>query len=349
MRLFVFDFDQTLSVVHVFKTLAGWAEKSPDRGALRIPPPYASTERGQVLKIEELNRIEPFHVDGFARVAFGGQHRVEELRRFLAALAAIAELVICTKGLVGAAQKCLSDLHLLDFFSKVYGNIGSAAYGETSYDRAAADAELRLEERILLGTPTAGAWRGKAELIARMLSKRRLRKEQAVLVEDDPEEIRKAAHICRTHWVREAAGMTTADFAALRRMAETLDCNPPWPTDSGTDIISRRPEAASQGAGLTDKIKDRLIPVPDAQTYASGAVHRSLLDRPPRPAGGSSSLAASPLGPRTASPLQAAGCTSLQAKSHSCGPQSRAASPLRRPMPRSRTREASLTDSRSSL
>lgn len=221
VRLVVFDFDQTLSVIHVFKTLAGWGEKSKDRGAVRIPRPFASSEWGQVRRISELSRIEPFCGEGFARAAFGGERRIEELRRFLAALAVSGvELVICTKGLVGAVRKCLADLRLLDIFSAVYGNVGSETYGETNYDKDIAKAQPSPEEEQYLGNAASAGWRTKADLISRLLAQRSLRKEQAVLVEDDAEEIRRAAPVCRTHWVREAQGMTIADFTVLRRLAD---------------------------------------------------------------------------------------------------------------------------------
>jgi len=222
VRLIVFDFDQTLSCVHVFKSLAGWGEsKMAQKGILKVPRPFACTERGQVRRIDELNRTEPFHKDGFARVAFGGERRLEELRSCLTALAGRGlELMICTKGLVGAVKKCLTDLRLLDFFSEVYGNVGGDAYGETAYDRAAASSEIGAVERTLLGSQSQGGWRTKAELIARLLAQRRLRPQQGVLVEDDPEEIRKATGACKTYWVREAEGLTTADLAALLRLTE---------------------------------------------------------------------------------------------------------------------------------
>jgi hypothetical protein len=133
VRLIVFDFDQTLSVIHVFKTLAGWSKDVH----LQVPKPHATTERGQVLRISELSRIEPYkrQVGGFATVALGGEARVELLREMLERLQAReVNLVICTKGLAGAVRKCLADVDLLSFFSEVYGNVGNN-YGETPYDQ----------------------------------------------------------------------------------------------------------------------------------------------------------------------------------------------------------------------
>lgn len=82
VRLVVFDFDQTLSVVHVFKSLAGWGDKEKGEKILPVPRPYASTERGQVRRIHELD-VAASRLGNFASAAFGGPVRVEQLRQFL--------------------------------------------------------------------------------------------------------------------------------------------------------------------------------------------------------------------------------------------------------------------------
>lgn len=259
VRLIIFDFDQTLSCVHVFKSLAGWAERNrkQEQGLLRVPRPFASTERGQLQRIFELNSVEPFRTEGgFARVAFGGENRVAELRRFLCSLSAGGtEMMICTKGLVGAAKKCLSDLRLLEFFSEVYGNIGGDAYGSTDYDKAVAGSEPTAEERGFLGTRESAGWRSKADLITRMLSSRRLGREQVVLVEDDAEEIRKAAPVCRTHFVRDGGGLQGEDLLALRRMVggEGSKGRPPRQPRSASGAPLRGPTARGASPSLASR------------------------------------------------------------------------------------------------
>ncbi|CAE8582021.1 unnamed protein product, partial [Polarella glacialis] len=213
VRLVVFDFDQTLSVIHVFKSLAGWSEDGP----VQIPKPHASTERGQVRRIRELDQTGAFQ-ERFATVAFGGPARVEQVRNCLLGLREKgAELVICTKGLIGAVRRCLSDLELLSLFSEVYGNIGGEIYGATPYDRQVAMSRDAAGDE-LLGQVNQANWGTKPELIVRLMRERRLRRDQVVLVEDDPEEIRKAGPVCRTLFVREAAGITQAAMDALQRM-----------------------------------------------------------------------------------------------------------------------------------
>eukprot|EP00931_Biecheleriopsis_adriatica_P052019 TRINITY_DN30216_c0_g1_i1.p1 TRINITY_DN30216_c0_g1~~TRINITY_DN30216_c0_g1_i1.p1 ORF type:complete len:370 (-),score=69.41 TRINITY_DN30216_c0_g1_i1:76-1185(-) len=215
VKLVVFDFDQTLSCIHVFKTLAGWSEGD---GPVQVPRPAACTERGQVRRIQELDQSGQFK-DGFAVAAFGGPARVQQVRNTLICLKEQgAELVICTKGLIGTVRQCLLDLDMLSFFSEVYGNFGGDTYGQTAYDKQVAKLAPTEQEVQLLGTPQQASWGTKPELIARLMRERRLRREQAVIVEDDPEEIRRATPVCRTVWVKEAQGMTLKELEALQRM-----------------------------------------------------------------------------------------------------------------------------------
>lgn len=212
----VFDFDQTLSVIHVFKALAGWSKD------VQLPRPHATTERGQVRRIAELSQVDPFRSErgGFATAVFGGEARVEQLRQVLERLQAReVELLICTKGLVGAVRKCLHDVDLLGFFSEVYGNVGDN-YGETPFDKELARSKPTTQERQFMSPPDKAAWRSKDKLILQLATRAGLSREQAVLVEDDPEEIRRANSVCRTLFVKEAAGMTPKQCAALLQMAE---------------------------------------------------------------------------------------------------------------------------------
>lgn len=209
----VFDFDQTLSCIHVFKCLAGWSEQA---AAAMIEKPFACTERGQLRKIEELDKLPSFkRLGGFAVVALGGQERVAQLRALLAQLKLTeVDMFICSKGLVGPVCKCLSDVGLLAFFTEVYGNIGSE-YGETPFDKKI---EPNVELDKFLGTWEQAGWGSKDKLIRRLMDQRHLKEDQVVLVEDDQEEVRRARGTCRTVFVREARGMTTEHFQRLLEM-----------------------------------------------------------------------------------------------------------------------------------
>lgn len=219
VKLFVFDFDQTLSVGHVFKSLAGWVDSNSTK-AFRVPAPFARTEVGQIRRIEELSEAEFAEEGGFARVAFGGAGRVEAVDSLLQGLRAQrAEVVVCTKGLVGPVRKCLLDLGLLDYFDEVYGNVGDN-YGTTPYDRKLAEGPPpSAETKQLLGRQAQASWRAKDKLISVLMENRGLRHSQCVLIEDDPDEVRRADGVCRTLLVRDAAGVTSEDIGLLLRMA----------------------------------------------------------------------------------------------------------------------------------
>jgi len=288
--LIIFDFDQTLSSVHVFKSLAGWKDDRPkssaasvpsapsitarderlaqshrsslspssalsppnthrrnDRSPLRIsdlplrseipicpptprlllkkrkpfhvPTPYASTELGQIRRIEELDRNE-FSRESFVVAAFGGEARVQEVREHLQLLHARGtQLVICSKGLIGPVRRCLTQLNMLHFFSHIYGNIGSN-YGETPYDKETLQREPTPKEREFLGSPEMAGWRAKERVIARLMNKMGLVSEQVILCEDDPAEIRRASSHCRTLHVKEASGLTSEHWHLLLRITE---------------------------------------------------------------------------------------------------------------------------------
>jgi len=210
LRLLVFDFDQTLSVMHVFKALAGF-------DGATIPPPYAKTELGQILRIQELDQQEPFSAcGGFALTAFGGEERVAELRKMLVDFKERGlELIICTKGLIGTVQKCLEDVDLRSYFSAVYGNIGDL-YGETDYDAAAVPTMGAMQ---LVGNKESTGWPSKDTLIRKLMAVRGFKDtSEACLIEDDPEEIDRARGVCRTLFVTPPRGMHSTHFAELQCM-----------------------------------------------------------------------------------------------------------------------------------
>ncbi|CAE7444859.1 Nlrc5 [Symbiodinium microadriaticum] len=135
VRFFMFDFDQTLTVFHVFKSLSGWKQEGV---CASIPKPHAMSELGQVARIDELSSGEFATQGGFPCAAFGGSSRVEEVRRMLQSLQKEdAEMVICTKGFVGPVQLCLHALGLRSYFTQVYGHIG-VTYGTSPFDKQAA-------------------------------------------------------------------------------------------------------------------------------------------------------------------------------------------------------------------
>jgi hypothetical protein len=218
-RLIVFDFDQTLSVVHVFKSLAGWDGECDGGVDWSVPPPFATSEKGQMRRIAELSENEFHACGGFASAAFGGKARVEQVRQLLVGLQDEGiELVICSKGLVGAVQYCLRDLDLSQYFSGVYGRVGDK-YGQTDYDLAIDAGCLPAGDFELLGRAEQSEWKSKRSLIAELMRDRGLTLDQCVLVDDDLSETMRAANTCRTLLIEEAAGITGAHVTALLQLA----------------------------------------------------------------------------------------------------------------------------------
>eukprot|EP00927_Polykrikos_kofoidii_P008295 TRINITY_DN13438_c0_g1_i1.p1 TRINITY_DN13438_c0_g1~~TRINITY_DN13438_c0_g1_i1.p1 ORF type:complete len:429 (-),score=72.72 TRINITY_DN13438_c0_g1_i1:49-1308(-) len=208
VRLVVFDFDQTLTVFHVFKSLAGW----PTDKRYVVPEPYVSTELGQMRRISELDGSEAFP-GGFALHAFGGAARVKSLRRSLEALKSRGvALYICTRGLVGVTKSCLLDVGLLDCFTAVNGSSG-CKYGAKAYDWELSEVEASEDERMLMGSTMHSV--GKRTLLSRLIRQMDLRQDEALLVDDDLEEISKAADLCRTLWVEEADGLNDEQLASI--------------------------------------------------------------------------------------------------------------------------------------
>lgn len=234
--MFVFDFDQTLSVFHVFKALAGWGGNTP---GFSVPPPHAMSEVGQLARVAELSSAEFQAQGGFAQAAFGGKERVQQLQTLLKDLRGSgAELILCTKGLVGTVNKCLADVDLLQGFSEVYGRL-DGSYGSSAYDKAAVADESMKQH---LGRAEQGEWRSKDKLMARLMESRGLQQEQAVLVEDDPEEVKNAAPVCRTLLVREAKGLQKQHFEELLAMAR-------GPSPSSADPASEHKRAPQERRG----------------------------------------------------------------------------------------------------
>lgn len=221
-RIF-FDFDLTISRCHVFKMLAGWEESS-------VPPPFALTDRGQISKITTLNAqgpcwaydeasqgiipVGPARGEPWTKAALGGARRVEVLRSLFRDLRAEGVgLTILTKGYVGAVKKLLLQHDLLYYFDSVMGFTGKY-YGDSDYDKSCEASKLEGDEECVLSVSKAALVRGALECEG-------LTARQAVLVEDDKDEVAsvRQPQICRAIFVRKRQGMTAADMQRLRCLA----------------------------------------------------------------------------------------------------------------------------------
>merc|ERR1740121_1308484 len=88
----------------------------------------------------------------------------------------------------------------------------------TPYDQLKAGG-LDSGARELLGRSHQANWGTKDRLIGLLMRDRGLQFDQCVLVEDDPDEVRRAKSVCRTLLVKEARGMTPEHGDWLLRWA----------------------------------------------------------------------------------------------------------------------------------
>ena len=216
-RMVFFDFDRTLTVVHVFKSLAGWVDTQvgliPVLGMV-VKKPYALTEMGQLRRLSELG-------PAWIEQAFGGRTRINVLRQFLQGLIANGFRILCvTRGYIGVARQCLQAVGLIESFERVYGNVG-AAYGErTEYDLETEAAKLPLELEHQLGRWDDGQWDSKNMVVSRYMQERHLGKEDIIFVDDDIEEVKVLRHACSTVHVTGNAGLSASH---VRQILELLD------------------------------------------------------------------------------------------------------------------------------
>jgi len=207
VRLVVFDFDQTLSTIHVFKVLAGWEKLEHDP----LPKTVAATQRGQIHRINALNQAQPYDSYGpvgFVTKAFGGDERVEQLRAHLKVLRSSgAHAVVCTRGLTGAVKKCLNDVDLLQYLDDVYGNSDECyASGKTAFDKYVHGAPPTPEDEQMC--VFNDGYSSKNEVIERVVEKLGISNSEAILVDDDPSEIGRAKTLYRTLLVENRCGIT---------------------------------------------------------------------------------------------------------------------------------------------
>jgi len=181
-KLVFFDFDHTLTVMHLFKSLAclGWGQE-----------PAALSERGQVKKLFSLG-------SAWIQAAFGGVQRIAKVRTLLQRISSEHDLVVLTRGYVGVVRKCLGDLGLLGFFREVHGHIGET-YGVTPYDMKAREQGAATPGmQQCLGAEGAGNWVSKVEIVAMYCKVGRLPASQVIYVDDDSEEVEQMKTLATT-------------------------------------------------------------------------------------------------------------------------------------------------------
>jgi hypothetical protein len=182
VEIAMFDFDQTLSTMHVFKALGGLGESWFGHAALSPEGQYSLLRR---------------YPDKYnALWAFGGEKRIAALRDFFEKLKKQeVKMMICTLGYPVVVKTLLEEADLLKYFGwtgvpSVVG-MSNSAYADswTSYDlQAQQEFEVRTAKDEVLRVP-------KVQLLDELLEIEEQRMHvdlplsAGVIVEDDPEAI----------------------------------------------------------------------------------------------------------------------------------------------------------------
>ncbi|CAJ1328920.1 unnamed protein product [Effrenium voratum] len=225
-RIVFFDFDFTLTVIHVFKSLAGWVDAQvcmlPMRGMI-VPEPHALSERGQLRRLSELG-------PAWIEQAFGGFSRVTAIRKLLDGLTQSGcRIILVTRGYVGVARKCLKEVGLLEPFEALYGNIGVAYGTRTAYDVETEMNGIGVSEEIdrlwsMLGKWKEGEWDSKTEIVHRYQHQEMLTRNQVLFVDDDSQELAPLRHSAMTVHAK-GNGMGAADMLEILNLL-SLGCAP---------------------------------------------------------------------------------------------------------------------------
>lgn len=213
-RLACFDFDQTISVIHVFACLT--------TGKLS---PKAVTERGHVKALLQLDAsgwdiiespsgpVLRAGTSTFSVAALGGPNRVALLAELLQDLEdGGVDVVVITKGYVGAVRTCLETANLLRHFRHVYGSVETrfAPWEDTPFDQDAPPSAHEGSE--------ADTFESKAALVMQLAQERGLTPDEVLFVDDDRKVVRSveesgaAVTIC----VGERQGLTSAEMERVR-------------------------------------------------------------------------------------------------------------------------------------
>ncbi|KAF4711442.1 hypothetical protein FOZ63_021940 [Perkinsus olseni] len=227
LKLAMFDFDQTIAVFNVFTALTEYP-----RTQVKVSPPYATNERGQMHRIQQLDEEGGWHYDSqtgklvkdsvegdrhekfsWSIASLGGAARVETLRSFFRTLSEDKHvtLAIITRGNIGCVQLVLHNCGLLKYFTGgVFGNIGDR-YGATEFDLSFNNS---VSLSSLEGDEDHASWSRKTDVIRRLMGDK-YEPNEAVFVEDDIKELIAAAKLCRGVYVSERRGMTDDNFQEI--------------------------------------------------------------------------------------------------------------------------------------
>jgi len=188
----MFDFDQTLSVHHVFHTLGRYRSSIERRAEVLRGDKLPKGEIEAISPAGQVSRLVKEHDTYNATWAFGGAPRILALRSMLERLEARGvKMMVCTLGFPATVKKLLEEADLLKFFGwegvpSVVG-VGGATYKPyfSDYDLEAA------KEFAVVEDPETILKSSKVDLLEKLLEKEGVRMRMklpltsGVLVEDD--------------------------------------------------------------------------------------------------------------------------------------------------------------------
>lgn len=211
LGLVLFDFDQTLSIIHLYHHLHRLSHSNgvnhSDRGLAQVEAlasAYGSQEQ-------------------FVQEVFGGEERLADLKSTLSKLSGLqppAEMVVVTHGYEKVVRKALQRSGLAAFFSDVVGR----------------DSKLMADARGL-----------KQVVAAKLRAKHKALPEATLLVDDDCRNLEDAreAGTCRTMWVWGAKGLTSAELRTLReRGTAAHQPSVPFSESRSLETTADRPQTA---------------------------------------------------------------------------------------------------------
>mmetsp|Transcript_28521 Transcript_28521/g.65904 ORF Transcript_28521/g.65904 Transcript_28521/m.65904 type:complete len:226 (-) Transcript_28521:49-726(-) len=158
---------------------------------------------------------------GYLVEAFGGAERLKCLLQALAALRSQwqTELIIVS---FEERDLILAVLRLIgadEYFGLVQDGLEGSVFGWQEVWGAA-------------GRPVSN----KGHFIAALMEARGWSKDKVLFIDDQPDNIKSATPVCRTHWVREAKGMTMEDIHSL----QTTGCIGFAPSSAAPSVPSSR-------------------------------------------------------------------------------------------------------------
>jgi hypothetical protein len=256
LKVVIFDFDCTLTVAHVFATLAGVPSSS--KTTLSVPPPHVRSELGQLLRLAELEKEEGWGPAAFAVKVFGGDERLSQLRLLLVELHSEGiACMVCSRGMQATLRKLLEQVNLLCYFSMTKGSCG-AALGLTNYDMRLLNPGFSGEGEVYLDATSYQGLEDKSDTITQWMQDFGLHADEVLYIDDDEEEIQRVVNVCRTMFVSGDNGMGAEEFQRIRDVIKNkvhLPC----------EVSSPAPrESARSAYGL---METQTIPVKIPQIY----------------------------------------------------------------------------------